>query len=81
MFNQAFALFLRHYTWEHPLRSVGVRVDNLITREYEQLSLFEADECEICVYIDERVKILTSRLGKLNLEKSAFLRNCFHQTL
>lgn len=77
IFNQAFALFLRHYTWEHPLRSVGVRVDNLITREYEQLSLFETDECEICVDIDERVKILTSRLGKLNLEKSAMSEELF----
>lgn len=71
IFNQAFALFQRHYTWEYPVRSVGVRVDNLIMREYEQLALFEADECEICVDIDKRVKVLTSRLGELNLEKSA----------
>lgn len=71
IFNQAFALFLRHYKWEHPLRSVCVRVNNLITWEYEQLSLFDADECKICVDIDERVKILTSRLGKMNVEKSA----------
>jgi len=71
IFNQAFALFLQHYAWVHPLRSVGVRVSNLITREYEQLSLFEADECEICVNIDERVKVLTSRLGQMNVEKSA----------
>jgi len=74
IFNQAFALFLHHYKWEHPLRSVGVRVDNLITREYEQLTLFETDECEICVNIDERVKVLTSRLGKLNVEKSATMK-------
>lgn len=71
IFNQAFTLFLRHYTWENPLRSVGVRVDNLITSEYEQLSLFEADDCEICFDIDDRVKVLTSRLGKLSLEKTA----------
>lgn len=71
IFNQAFGLFLRHYTWEHPLRSVGVRVDHLVTREYEQLSLFQPDECEICVNIDERVKVLTSRLGQLNVEQSA----------
>lgn len=71
IFNHAFSLFLRHYTWAHPLRSIGVRVDKLITREYEQLSLFELDQCEICINIDERVKKLTSRLGKLNLEKSA----------
>lgn len=71
IFNQAYALFLKHYEWVHPLRSVGVRVSNLITREYEQLSLFEVDKCEICVNIDERVKVLTSRLGQLNVEKSA----------
>ena len=50
---------------------MGVRVDNLITREYEQLPLFEADECDICFDIDERVKILMSCFGKLNFEKSA----------
>lgn len=77
IFNQAFALFQRHYTWEHPLRSVGVRVDNLITREYEQLTLFEADRCDICVNIDERVKILSSRLGKLNVEKSATIKEWY----
>jgi len=72
IFNRAFGLFLRHYSWVNPLRSVGVRVGNLITREFEQLSLFETDECEICVDIDERVKKLTSRLGKLNVESSVF---------
>ena len=71
IFNRAFALFDKHYKWENPLRSIGIRVDNLITQEFEQLSLFDTDECEISVDIDERVKLLTSRLGKLNLEKSA----------
>lgn len=71
IFNQSYALFLRHYTWENPLRSVGVRVDNLTTSKYEQLSLFEEDDSEVCFNIDERIKILTSRFGELSLEKSA----------
>jgi DNA polymerase-4 len=70
IFNRAFELFLRHYTWENPLRSIGVRAGNLVTREFEQLSLFDIDECEICFDIDERVKKLTARLGELSVEKS-----------
>lgn len=75
IFNRAFHLFLRHYTWANPLRSVGVRVNNLVTREFEQLSLFEMDECEICVDIDGRVQKLTSRLGKLSFEKTAMTKD------
>lgn len=71
IFNQAFTLFLKNYTWANPLRSVGVRIDNLITSKYEQLSFFEASDCKICFNIDERVKKLTSRLGELNVETTA----------
>ena len=71
IFNRAFALFIKHYSWKNPLRSVGVRVDNLVTQEFEQLSLFDCDDCEICVDIDARVKKLIERFGKLNVEKSA----------
>lgn len=71
IFNQAYALFQRHYSFINPLRSVGVRVDNLISGDYEQFSLFEKEETKICVDIDERIQKLTSRFGKLNVEKTA----------
>ncbi len=71
IFNGAFSLFMRNYKWENPLRSIGVRVDNLISRDFEQLSLFKDEPCEICVNIDERIKKLTERFGQLNVEKAA----------
>lgn len=77
IFNHAFGLFLRHYAWEHPLRSIGVRVDNLIVHDFEQLSLFETDVCELCVDIDERVAKLTARLGTPVFEKSAMSAESF----
>lgn len=71
IFNRAYSIFQAHYKWDHPLRSVGVRVDNLILWEYEQLSFFDSWEMEISVDMDERIKNLTSRLGKLKMEVSA----------
>ena len=74
IFNRAFSLFLRYYPWVNPLRSVGVRVGNLVTQEFEQMVLFETDECEICVDIDERVRNLIARFGKLSFEKTAMTK-------
>lgn len=71
IFNKAFELFTKYYKWEHPLRSVGVRVDNLKDLNYEQLSLINDDDCEICIDIDSRVKMLTAKFKDLNLEKTA----------
>ena len=71
IFNQAFELFKRNYKWQHPLRSIGVRVDNL--DEHDQISLFEND-CELSIDINIRIKALTQRLGKLEFEKTATSR-------
>jgi Nucleotidyltransferase/DNA polymerase involved in DNA repair len=70
IFNCAFGLFKRHYNWERPLRSIGVRVDNLDERR--QMSLFD-DDCGNGpqAEISQRVKDLTKKFGALNFEKSA----------
>lgn len=54
IFKQAYELFLNHYKWERPLRSVGIRADNL--GSVEQLSLVPYDDCEINFDVDLRVK-------------------------
>ena len=69
IFNQAYALFTKHYTWANPLRSIGVRADNLCNDG--QLSLFDPDECGLDIDMDYRVKRLTERFGKLEFEKAA----------
>ena len=68
IFNSAFGLLKKHYKWELPLRSIGVRVDNL--DEHDQMSLFEED-CEPQANIDNRIKELTKKFGELKFEKSA----------
>ena len=72
IFNHAFDLFKIHYNWQNPLRSIGVRVDNL--DEHDQISLFENDNCDLCVDISSRIKNLTQRFGKLEFEKTATAR-------
>ena len=69
IFNRAYALFRKHYTWANPLRSVGVRVDNLCNDD--QLSLFEYDECDLEIDMDCRIKRLTERFGVLEFERAA----------
>jgi DNA polymerase-4 len=71
VFNRAFALFQRHYGWETPLRSLGVRADSLIAHEDEQLSFLDFDDPDICIEIGSSLKALTARFGKLSVEKSA----------
>jgi DNA polymerase-4 len=72
IFNKAFYLFTKHYKWEMPLRSIGIRVDNL--ESVEQLSLYPYDECELNINIDKRIKELTRRLGSIKVEKSAGIK-------
>jgi DNA polymerase-4 len=72
IFNSAYELFTAHYRWDKPLRSIGVRVDNLAVDN--QMSLFEQDDCELNMDIDSRIKSLTQKFGKLEFEKTATTR-------
>jgi DNA polymerase-4 len=71
IFNRAFALFQKHYNRELPLRSIGIRADNLISSEIEQLSFLDFDDPELSVALDGKIKALTARFGNLKVEKSA----------
>ncbi|MCL1819143.1 MAG: hypothetical protein FWG36_00645 [Oscillospiraceae bacterium] len=53
------------------LRSVGVRAANLI--DSTQTSLFNTDEYVIMVDISSRLKALTERFGKLEVESAGAL--------
>lgn len=70
IFNRAFELFKKNYKWNYPLRSIGLRVDNLYNLKYEQLSFYD-DDCEINIDIDSRVKELMSKFTNLSVEKTA----------
>lgn len=72
IFNSAFELFRKNYKWQHPLRSIGVRVDSL--DEHTQLSLFD-DDCDLNIDINARIKALTSKFGELNVEKTSMVKD------
>ena len=69
IFNHAYKLFIDNYTWAHPLRSLGLRVEGL--DRMEQLALFPYDECELCVDVDSRLQRLTRRFGPLKVDEFA----------
>jgi len=71
IFNKSYALFSKNYNWSHPLRSLGVRVDNLHTNEYQQLSLLDDADTGISIDIDSRLQDLSLKFGRLNVEKTA----------
>jgi len=73
LFNTAFALFTANYKWGTPVRSIGVRCDNLY--KDKQLSLFGEEEDVLDISINEKIVELTGRLGQLELEKTATLKD------
>ena len=71
VFNHAYLLFTGNYSWQNPLRSVGVRATNLI--DSTQTSLFNTDEYVIMIDANSRLKALTERFGKLEVESAGAL--------
>lgn len=70
LFNRAYELFVKHYNWQRPLRSIGVRVSNLHTSYIDQLSLLPKED--ICIDIDKDMK----NMG-LRFEESVFSKENF----
>ena len=69
IFNSALRLFQNNYSWDSPLRSVGIRTTKL--DKGMQLSLFEENERDIMdINIDSRLKRLTERFGNLQVESA-----------
>jgi DNA polymerase-4 len=72
VFNRAYDLFVRHYPWERPLRSIGIRTDNLDSMG--QMSLDPGYEPPLAFDVDARIRELTDRIGPLEVEKGGVLR-------
>ena len=72
VFNQAYTLFTRHYKWNYPLRSLGLRAEGL--DKMEQLTLFPVEECKPVVDVDARLKQLTRRYGQLSVEENPMIK-------
>lgn len=69
LFNRAYALFARNYSWADPFDPWGSARTGWFLPEFEQLSLPGDGMCAV-PDIDAQVKKLTERFGKLQVEKT-----------
>ena len=70
----AFEIFSANYTWERPLRSVGVRAINLVTAvNHQQLSLFDQDKEPQLEILEKTIDVIRSRFGQTAVLKAACL--------
>lgn len=69
--NAAFELFRDNYSWEHPIRSLGVRGCDLVTDDYsEQLSLFyDYEYRQRQMKVDRAVDNIRSRFGYYSIQR------------
>lgn len=69
--DAAYELFLENYSWEHPIRSMGIRGCDLVTDDYsEQLSLFSDYEYrEKQMKMDEAVDSIRHRFGYYSVQR------------
>lgn len=69
--NVAFELFRDNYSWEHPIRSLGVRGCDLVTDDYsEQLSLFyDYEYRQRQMKVDRAVDNIRSRFGYYSIQR------------
>lgn len=75
--KEAFALFRKSYSWNHPIRSVTVRAINLAPADCEyQLTLdMDAEKLARAEAIDKTVDDLRMRYGKNIIRNACLLRN------
>lgn len=69
--DAAFSLFLDNYSWEHPIRSIGIRGCDLVTDDYsEQLSLFsDYAYRQKLMKMDEAVDYIRQRFGYYSVQR------------
>jgi len=72
IFSHAYNLFMTHYKWDSPLRSVGIRATNL--DKDIQISLYEDSKYDTMdIKVSNQLKRLTERFGALHVESAGAL--------
>ncbi len=73
--RKAMELFRQHYTWDRPIRSLGVRGADLATMDGSfQLDLFERDAVEQ-EQLERTVDRLRERFGSYSIQRCAMLQD------
>ena len=67
----AYQLFLENYTWERPIRSIGIRGADLVTENIcEQLSMFVDEEKRHRLeVVDQAVDDIRRRFGFYSIQR------------
>jgi len=75
--EKAMALFRANYSWENPVRSLGVKGCDLVAADScEQLSLFEDEERRIKQEkIEATVDVLRHRFGHFSVQRALLLKD------
>lgn len=73
----AFELFKKHYRWEHPIRSLGVRGSDLVIEDIPvQLDLFDNQEKrEKLERLDRAVDEIRRRFGYFSIQRAAMYQD------
>ena len=71
IFEAAYALFLENYSWEHPIRSLGIRGTDLVEEDYsEQMFLFvDYEYREKQMRMDKAVDNIRQRFGYYSIQR------------
>ena len=66
------ALFIEHYNWQHPIRSLGIRAEKLVLADIPvQLDLFISEEQrEKQEKMDQAVDEIRRRFGYFSIQKA-----------
>ncbi len=75
--EKAFDIFLKNWTWDKPIRSIGVRVTDLIAADtYTQLSLFEDDNRRLKKELLEScIDEVRKRYGHYSTQRALMLKD------
>ena len=73
--RRAMELFRQHYTWDRPIRSIGVRGMDLMTATgLVQLDLFDRDSTALEA-LERTVDVIRGRFGPYSIQRCALLQD------
>ncbi len=73
--NKAMEIFLANYTWNKPIRSLGVRATDLVTSDtYTQLTVFDDENKRIKLEsLEDSIDKIRERFGHYSVQKALLL--------
>jgi len=73
--RRAMELFRQHYTWDRPIRSIGVRGMDLVTATgLVQLDLFDRDSTTLEA-LEQAIDVIRERFGPYSIQRCALLQD------